>query len=98
MGGVLGGLGRLLGRLRRLLVVSWGVLGQSGGGLGGVLGGLGRQQRKKGRGIYLFSIFGVLFGVQNGVKITKNLSEMRSENENGDFAKTVFPCTREHDF
>ena len=38
------------------------------------------------------------FGVQNGGKITKNLSKMRSENENGDFSKIVFPCTREHDF
>ena len=38
------------------------------------------------------------FGVQNGGKITKNLSKRRSENENGDFSAIVFPCTREHDF
>ena len=38
------------------------------------------------------------FGVENGGKITKNLSEMRSENENGDFSRIVLPCTREHDY
>ena len=43
-------------------------------------------------------VFLSTLGVRNGGKITKNLSEMRSENENGDFSKIVLPCTREHDF
>ena len=38
------------------------------------------------------------FGVEKGGKISKDLSEMRSENENGDFSRIVLCCTREHDF
>ena len=37
------------------------------------------------------------FGVENRGKITKNLSKMRSGNENGDFSEIVLCCTRQHD-
>ena len=45
-----------------------------------------------------FLRFREVFGVENRGKITKNLSGMRSGNENGDFSEIVLACTREHDF
>ena len=43
-------------------------------------------------------VFLMTLGVENGGEISKNLSEMRSENENGDFSRIVLKCTRQHDF